>query len=214
MRAIKRAKPTAPGVDQVSYIMLKNLGVDGMSKLLELYNRVWSEGRLPSIWKESTVIPIRKPGKDPSKPSSYRPIALTSNLCKIMERMITDRSYELEKKGMLASCQSGFRKGRNTMDAVVRIEAEIRKTQSNKESVVVEFFDIEKAYDMMWKEGLLIKLHLMGVGGKVFNWIKDFLFNRKLQVRIGAELSGNYVVGNGTPQGSVISPVLFIIMIN
>lgn len=76
------------------------------------------------------------------------------------------------------------------------------------------FFDTEKAYDMMWKEGLLIKLHKMGVGGRVFNWIKDFLFERKIQVRIGSELSSQYTVGNGTPQGSVISPLLFIIMIN
>ncbi len=66
----------------------------------------------------------------------------------------------------------------------------------------------------MWKEGLLIKLDKIGIGGKLFNWIKDFLFGRKIQVRIGAEISSQYEVGNGTPQGSVISPLLFIIMIN
>ena len=48
-----------------------------MEKLLELYHRVWVEGKLPSVWKEAVVIQIRKPGKDPGKPSSYRPIALT-----------------------------------------------------------------------------------------------------------------------------------------
>ena len=117
------------------------------------------EGKIPSVWKEAVVIPIRKPGKDPGKPSSYRPIALTSDICELMERLVTERlTYELEEKGLLTSCQSGFRKGRHTMDAVVRLENEIRKAQANKESVVVVFFDIEKAYDMMWKEGLLIKL--------------------------------------------------------
>lgn len=71
---------------------------------------------MPNVWKKVIVIPIRKPGKDTSKPTCYRPIALTSNVFKIMERMITERlTYELEKKGMLASYQSGFRKGRNTM---------------------------------------------------------------------------------------------------
>ena len=215
VRAIKKAKPSAPGGDQVSYVMLKHLGERGMEKLLELYNRVWVEGKLPSVWKEAVVIQIRRPGKDPGKPSSYRPIALTSNICKIMERLVTERlTYELENEGLLTSCQSGFRKGRHTMDAVVRLENEIRKAQANKESVVVVFFDIEKAYDMMWREGLLIKLYKMGVGGRVFNWIKNFLFDRKIQVRIGSELSNKYMVGNGTPQGSVISPLLFIIMIN
>lgn len=61
---------------------------------------------------QAVVIPIRKPSKDPSNPTSYRPIALTSNICKVMEQMITGRlTYELEKRG---SCKSEFRKGRNT----------------------------------------------------------------------------------------------------
>lgn len=125
-------------------------------KLLQLDNKVW-EVRLPSAWKEAVVIPITKPSKDPSKRYSYRPIALTSNLCKIMERMVTERlSYKLENREMLANYQSGFRKGRNTMDSVIRLENEIRKAQANKKSVIAVFFDIQKAYDMMWKEGLLI----------------------------------------------------------
>ncbi len=82
--------------------MLKNLGEGSLLKLLELFNKVWKEGKLPVAWKEAVVIPIRKPRKDPSKPTSYRPIALTSNLYKIRERMITERlSYEMEKRGLL-----------------------------------------------------------------------------------------------------------------
>ncbi len=115
-RAIKRAKHTSPGKDQVCYLMLKQLGKESLVKLFEVYNKIWTEGKLPSIWKEAVVIPIRKPGKDPTNPTSYRPIALTSNLCKIMERMIADRlTYVLEKRGLLANCQSGFRKGRSTI---------------------------------------------------------------------------------------------------
>ena len=120
IRATNRPRPTSPGKDQVCYVMLKHLGEGGFSELRYLYNRVWKEGRLPNAWKEAVVIPIRKPGKDPSKPTNYRPIALTSNICKVMERMITERlSYEIEKRGMLASYQSGFRKGRHTMDSVI-----------------------------------------------------------------------------------------------
>lgn len=75
-------------------------------------------------------------------------------------------------------------------------------------------FDVEKAYDIMWKEGLLIKLDIMGVGGKVYNWIMDFLFGRAIRVRVGNWFSERCVVENGNPQGSVISPLLFSIMIN
>ncbi len=76
------------------------------------------------------------------------------------------------------------------------------------------FFDVEKAYDMVWKEGLMIKLNMRGIGGKTYNWIKDFSFDRFVQVRIGTVLSRRYMVDNGTSQGSVISPLLFSIMIN
>ena len=215
VRALNKSKHTSPGKDRVCYKMLKNLGGGALGVLLGLYNRVWVEGKLPQVWKEAVVVPIRKPGKDPTLPSSYRPIALTSNICKVMVRMVTDRlTYILEKGGLLAGYQSGFRKGRNTIDAVVRLEDEIRRAQANKESVVAVFFDIEKAYDMMWREGLLIKLHKLEVGGRTFNWVRDFLSDRIIQVRIGVELSSQLTVNNGTPQGSVISPLLYILMIN
>ncbi len=78
----------------------------------------------------------------------------------------------LESKDIIDSYQSGFRK--EEYYPVINLEDEIRKAQVNKETVGAVFFDVEKAYDMMWREGLLIKLNLMGVGGKMCNWIMDF----------------------------------------
>lgn len=136
LRAINRSKPTSPGKDRESYSMLKHLGEKTLKRLLELYNKVWEEGRLPAVWKEAAVIPIRKPGKDPVRPSSYRPIALTLNKCKVMERMIAERlTYQLEKTGMIANHQSGFRRGRSTMDPIIRLETEIRKAQASSVSI-------------------------------------------------------------------------------
>lgn len=93
-----------------------------------------------------------------------------------MERMIVCRlNYILERKEIISPYQSGFRKGRSTLDAVISLETDIRKAQVNKEVVVAAiFFDIEKAYDMLWKEGLLIKFEQIGIEGRLFNWIKDF----------------------------------------
>ena len=76
------------------------------------------------------------------------------------------------------------------------------------------FLDVEKAYDMLWLEGLLIKIHMLGIGGNMFKWVMDFLNNRSIQVKIGTETSRRCLVENWTPQGSVISPLLFNIMIN
>lgn len=129
--------------------------------------------------------------------------------------MITIRlGYVIEKGGMLSPHQSGFRNGRTTMDPIICLENEIRKAQVSKEAVLVILFDTEKAYDMLWKEGLLIKLNKMGIGGRMFNWFQDFLNNRTIEVRVGMEFSSIYPIENGTPQGSVCSPMLFNIMIN
>ncbi len=71
-RALNRVGKTASGKDQVCYSMLKHLSLESQEKLLMLYNRVWEEGRLPKSWKEAVIIPIRKPGKDPSRPGNYQ----------------------------------------------------------------------------------------------------------------------------------------------
>lgn len=95
------------------------------------------------------------------------------------------------------------------MDAVLSLEADIRKAQTNKELLLGVLCDIEKAYDMFWKEGLLIKLKCMGIGGKI-NWIMDFLLQRTIQVRVGVEYSKTCTIDNGTPQGSLCSPIFFL----
>ena len=79
---------------------------------------------------------------------------------------------------------------------------------------MIVFFDIEKAYDSMWREGLLIQMSRMGISGRFYNWVLDFLSERKFRVKVGPEISDEYDIVNGIPQGSVISPVLFNIMIN
>jgi len=173
-RALRRMRETTPGQDAISYHMIKQLSEESLRVLLEFYNKVWERGVLPKSWKEALILPIKKQGKDPSMPTNYRPIALTSHVGKVMERMITDRLvYFLEKEGKLTTYQSGFMVGRGTMDPVMCLEAEIKKALSNKESVIAVFLDIEKPYDMLWREGLMIKLEEMGIGGRMFNWIND-----------------------------------------
>lgn len=108
---------------------------------------MWAEGNLPKEWKHAVVIPLLKPGKEASDPSSYRPIALTAVICKIMERMVTKRLvYFLESRGLLVDVQNGMRNGRSTMESVAVLDQEIKRAFINKEIVVSVFLDIEKAY--------------------------------------------------------------------
>lgn len=213
--ALRKLGKTSPGKDGICYSMLNNLTNKGKDIILCLYNKIWEMGAIPNDWKKAVIIPIKKPGKNPEQPSNYRPIALTSHMGKTMERMINDRlTFWIETKGKLENYQSGFRKGRWTMDPIIRLEDDIRKAQVNRESVVAVFLDIEKAYDMLWKDGLLIKLNQMGIRGHMFQWIKQFLSERTIAVKINGIVSDSYRVENGIPQGSIISPLLFSIMIN
>ena len=90
-RAIHATKNFAPGPDKIHKEMLKYLPPEGLDSLLFMYNKILLQGYFPEEWLGSTIIPISKPGKDPTNPSSYHPIALTSVLRKIMERMINVR---------------------------------------------------------------------------------------------------------------------------
>ncbi|WP_230209703.1 reverse transcriptase domain-containing protein [Solemya velum gill symbiont] len=213
--ALSYTSESSPGLDNVHYTLLKNLPIPSLSILLELYNLIWHKQTLPTSWKHSVIVPIRKPGKDPTNLNAYRPIALTSCLCKLMERMVNNRlMWYLEKNCLLSETQSGFRNHRSTTEILVRLEAAIHQAFVNKEYLVAVFLDFEKAYDMLWKKGLLYKLHSLGIEGNMFGWIRSFLEERTFQVRLNQHLSKVCSVSNGTPQGSVISPTLFNIMVN
>ena len=81
----------SPGEDQIQNIMVKKLHIDTKNYILELYNKIWTQETIPKEWNNSIIIPILKPGKPSNLPSSYRPIALNSCLCKIMEKIVNTR---------------------------------------------------------------------------------------------------------------------------
>lgn len=118
--SLSSCNKSAPGPDRILYQMLKNLSPEAKNTVLSLYNAIWSSGEIPLAWKEAIVIPILKQGKDPSSVSSYRPIALTSCLCKLFEKMINRRLIHfLETNNLLDPYQCGFREGRSTTDHLV-----------------------------------------------------------------------------------------------
>ena len=123
-------------------------------------------------------------------------------------------TWHLEKHQLYNKDQAGFRKNKMTIDQVMRLQNDIINGMNNKEYTVAIFLDMKKAFDMVWTTGILEKIHRIGIGGKIYQWIKDFLSGRTFQVRIGDKLSDRYKQSNGTPQGSVISPVLFLMAIN
>ena len=213
--AIKQSHDSATGPDEVHYQMLKHLPEISLQALLGIFNHIWTTGDFPEDWRLATVIPIPKPGKDPAEPTNYRPIALTSCLCKKLERMINKRLiWYLESNNLLSRYQSGFRAGRSTNDNLVRLETFIRDAFVKKEHVVAVFFDLEKAYDTTWRYGIMKDIHKLGLRGRLPTFIESFLADRAMQVRVGSTLSDLYDQEQGVPQGGVLSTTLFNIKIN
>ena len=170
---------TATGPDEIHYQFLKHLPQTSLLVLLNILNKIWRTGDFPDSWCEATIIPIPKPGKDASNPTNYRPISLTSCLCKTMERLINARLvWFLEKNGLITKFQSSFRQNRSTIDQVIRLESFIRDGIIRGHHVVSVFFDLEKAYDTTWKYGIMRDLYNLGLRGRLPFFIQNFLSNR------------------------------------
>ena len=213
--SLSNSKNSAAGPDDIHYQFLKNLPPDSLQLLLNIFNDIWSSGKVPDSWKEATVIPVPKPGKDDTDPVNYRPISLTSCVCKTLERMINARLvWYLESQNIITNFQSGFRTNRSTNDHLVRLETFIREAFVQKQHLVSVFFDLEKAYDTTWKYGILKDLKDIGLNGRLPTFISSFLSDRNFQVRVGSTLSETQQQEEGVPQGSILSVTLFSIKIN
>lgn len=213
--AISNSHNTAAGPDSIHNQMIKNLPQTSKNLLLNIFNRIWTDGKIPNTWKEATVIPIPKPGKDHSQATNYRPIALTSCLCKTLERIINNRlTWHLENNHVLNENQSGFRKNRSTLDNMIKLESFVRDAFRRKEHAIVIFFDVEKAYDTTWRYGILQDLYRAGLRGRLPVIIQDFLSDRRFRVKINETISGKHTQETGVPQGSILSVTLFNIKMN
>ena len=169
----------------------------------------------PSDWRKAIVIPIPKPGKDPTNPTSCHPIALSSCICKTMERMINHRLvWYLKSHNLLTNVQCGFRSRRSMVDHLVRFETFCREAFIHNQHLVSVFFDLEKAYDTTWKYGIMKDLHGFGLRGWLPNFISKCLKDRSFKVRVGSTFSASNPQEMGVPQGSILSVTLFSVKIN
>ena len=213
MKKLKQKK--SPGPDGITNEMLINAGKPALYKLLEIFNKTWQEGSLPQSWREATMIPIHKKGKSKTEATSYRPISLTSCVVKLLERIINARmKWYLESEQLLAPQQAGFREHHCTEDQTTYLAQEIEDGfQQNKQTLAI-WIDLQKAFDKVWTDGLLLKLKRCGIGGNMYRWIKSYLHNRRARVTVDNAKSKKILLRHGVPQGGVISPTLFLIFIN
>ena len=215
IKALDNSKNSSPGPDNIPNILLKNLPDIALKTLLYIYNIIWKYRVFPEAWQHAIVVPILKPGKIKFDKNSYRPISLTCCLCKLMEKIINKRlRWYLESENILHKTQSGFRENCSTLDCLVNLETNIREAFSNNHHLIATCLDMEKAYDLVWRNRILERLIQYNIKGNLFFFVKNFLNNRKIRVRIGTTLSDEFTTENGVPQGAVISVTLFLLAIN
>jgi ribonuclease HI len=213
--SLSKCKNTAPGPDGIHYEMIKRAHHTTHYFILSLFNEIWGSGNIPLLWREAFIIPIAKPGKDPSDPLNYRPISLTSCMGKLLEKMISVRlNWFLETNNILSDTQFGFRQGISTANPLLKLSSDVLKSFHHREYTIAVFFDLKKAYDTTWRHGLLRKLYSVGLRGNLPIFLRNFLSDRSFRVKLGATLSSSYPLLEGIPQGSVLSVLCFGLAIN
>ena len=212
----------APGPDDICAEQLRHMGPGAKAALLRLMNLTWTSGQVPSAWRRASIVPIPKAGKDPKLTSSHRPIALTSHLAKLAERLVAARlTYIAERDGLVPAEQVGFRRGRSAEENLARLVQRVqdgwnkpkprgRPTDGKTaEKFALLAFDFSRAYDVIDHKMLRLKLLRLGVPKCMTSWIWAFLRDRRAAVVVNGTRSSERPYRAGLPQGSVLAPTLY-----
>ena len=214
VKFLKRGK--APGPDTIPNEVLRlDTTTSLFHHLAKLFTSSIQLGYIPTAWKIATLRMLLKPDKLPSLTTRYRPISLISSIMKLFERVIEQRlRSHLEHIGFINKHQSGFRRAKSTDDHLFRLSQSIMESFNRGEHVVAAFLDVEKAFDNVWHNGLRYKIFQLDLPTKMTRWLSDFLVGRLIQVNVNNFFSNQINPKVGVPQGSVLSPLLFLIYVN
>ena len=207
-KKIKKMKDNkSPRVEGIPPKLLKEIVEQISTPLAKVFNLSLEEGIVPSEWKEANITLLFKKGSR-IKPENYRPVSLTSVVCKLLKTLIRDQMVEfLVKHKLINTSQHGFLKARSCLTNLLCFLDKITP-------VDVVYLDFQKAFDKVPHQRLLLKLKAHGIGNDVINWIKKWLTHRRRRVIVDSEISNWKSVLSGVPQGSVLGPILFLIYIN
>jgi ribonuclease HI/exonuclease III len=214
--AVKRLSPyKAPGPDGLPNVVWQKLWHVLGDELHYIVKTSIDLSYLPSQWKTANILPLRKPGKGRkvfNEPSSYRPISLLATISKIVESVLAERlSYLDEKFGLLPKAHYGGRKQRSTEDALTYLTEKIHWAWKRKMVVSLVAFDIKGAFNGVNLEILLHRMRMRRVPEPIVRWVQCFCSNRRASIKINGEETGVQDIEHaGLPQGSPLSPILFL----
>ena len=208
--AIKKCKSSkAIGPDGLSNLHMKHLGPLAVNYLTEIFNISMSTSILPTIWKKSIIVPLLKPGKEPTDSKSYRPVSLLCPAIKLYERLLLPT---LTDHLPIPRFQHGFRAQHSTVTALNDLNIDIVDGFNEKKPparTVLLQIDLSKAFDMVSHAKLLKDLNGSTLPPAIKRWFNAYLHGRQSTVKFRNCTSKTRNVRFGVPQGAVSSPILF-----
>ena len=208
------------GFDEVSNKILNSITSGISTPLSILINKSLTEGIFPTEMKKADTIPLYK-NKDKQHKNNYRPISLLLTLSKVLEKVMYKRTYNfLNNSRHFFNSQYGFRTGHSCQEAIAELIGEIARNNDMGCHAIGVFLDLSKVFDTLEHDVLFEKLSKYGIRGVTPNWYKSYLTNRQLRVKClvsstqKQEYSDYSPVEYGTPQGSCLGPLLFLVFIN
>ncbi|XP_065095220.1 uncharacterized protein LOC135717189 [Ochlerotatus camptorhynchus] len=213
--ALSRSNGNSAGPDEIGYTMLKQLPPEGKTKLLDLYNQLWTAEEYPENWRESLVIPLPKTNVGTKDITRFRSIALTCFMAKVLERMVNRRLKQyLEANGLLDHRQHAFRQRDGTSTYFATLGEVLKEAKDQGHHAEIVSLDISKAFNRTWTPAGLKKLADWGLKGHILYFVRNFLTDRSFRVSVGNVKSGSFSEETGVPHGSVIAVTLFLVAMN
>ncbi|GFX50266.1 RNA-directed DNA polymerase from mobile element jockey [Trichonephila clavipes] len=167
-------------------------------------------GYFPPAWKHAIITLLPKPGKDAKFATNCRPISLLSSIGKIFEKIILTRIQEhTDNNSLIPDFQHGFRSETSTNHQLLRLTNRVINEFNNGDTTEGAFLDVEKAFDRVWHDGLIFKMTKLNFPPYIIHLIYSYLSDRTFQIKTSATLSRIGAVSAGSPQGSILSPILY-----
>ena len=214
LETVRSLKSNACGLDEISSFFVKLSIEHAVTAITDIINTSFATGKFPERWKKAIVIPIPKLDI-PLSPSDYRPISLLSVLSKIIEKIAAKQIVNyLTLHQLLDPNQSAYRKNHGCPTALLKITDDFFEALDRSDIVICALLDYSKAFNCANHDITLAKLKNLGFANESLRWINSYLSGRAQRVKTHMGLSQWKNLANGVPQGSILGPLLFTILLN